>query len=642
MKEVKSIYNIENLSEELYEHAGGKAIEYKSIFEAGLVLPPTIILTSGVFDKFLLENDLVDSILEQLSQVETNQKSASKVAKRVKKLIVESQVPNSTKQELKMHYKKLAGLGQAPLRIFPSPLEPELEASMNVKGIESSFSFGFEDFLNDIKENWAEMFSEQALLYRESIQYEGSLSMGMVILKSPIAEVSTLVTTKNPLLQKNQIELNTILGTVEPLLRGELIGDRYVCNAETGDILEKSVVEQKWMAVYKLTKKKYLEHKLKISNVWRSKQKLSDKNIKSVVDYTSKLTNVVDYPFEAVFQLEMGKMILVEVSRIELITAVAEPGSNLEALKKKIENEVQETEAVVGEERTIESHLGESEIEEPEDDLSNVDEQKEAGNLEEIVDSDEQELPEIDLEEIDPEKEIKTIIDVVGTNWNLPEYVRFHKNLDLLINLSGQDYLAQNEKTELTSFMKYLENVLTHSHEDVVYELSAASDEFLKLQLEGIRKLRNNKQLKNLWVAISGIRNEDEYLNTKKQISLAKLRRSSTFKVLAMIDNAASAMMVEDIIESSCDGLIYNLDRIVENTLGEYKAGETPVGGVKKILKVSLKTASDHKADTYVIGEALDKDFGIQEIVKMGATGIGTKLADTLKTKERVKKASKI
>ncbi|MBN1331272.1 hypothetical protein JW978_00090 [Candidatus Dojkabacteria bacterium] len=637
MKDTKNIYSLESVTSDLADIIGMRVLEYKRLMDGMISIPQVFVLTTQAFDTFLIENDLVDRILEQLARMETSQDSAARIAKRIQRQIVDAPIPNSIRSELKMYYRKLAGLGQAPLRIFPSPVNSHLEASMEIKGIESSFSFGFEDFLNDIKSNWASIFSEKSLIYWERIQYEGPLSMGLLIMKSPIAEISAVVTTKNPLLQSNQIEINAILGTVEPFLRGELVGDRYVCNIENEEILEKSVVEQSWMAVYKLTKRNYQENKLKISNVWKSRQKLSDKNIQHVIEYTKLLKKIIDYPFEAVFQLELGKILLIEVREIEIVTALSESGSHLDDLKKKIESEIEEAapeQLEINEEPQMVEELGEE---------AEVDQ---ASTIDDADEVNESELPEIDITKIDTEKEIKTIIEVAGTDWNLPDYVRYHKNLDLLINRSGKDFFAGQSLSDKNAgvsekLIRYLEDVLSHSHENVVYQLNTNASS-LEIELEAVRKVRNKKHMKNLWIAVTGIRNEKEYMEIKKKIALAKLRRSSTLKILAVIDNAASAMVVGDIIEASTDGLIYNLDQIVENTIGFYKSGETPIEGIKEILKASLKTASDHKADTYVIGNALEKDFDIKEVIKMGATGIGTKLADTIKTKEKVKKVSSL
>lgn len=667
MKKFEYIREVSSIKEEELEFVGKQALLFRDISNKSILIPQAFVISSKAFDDFLLENDLVDQIISHLSEVESDPKSLPRVSKFITKLIREADMPSGIEKELKIYYKKLSGLGNAPLRFVPSFSNQALEDSVVVKELDNIFAFGFEDFLQDIKDNWANLFSREALEYRESIKYEGVLTQALLVEKSPIAEVSVHVSTHNPLLAKNSIEINAVLGIVEPFLRGDLTGDRYVCSLEQEEILEKVIVEQSWMSAYKLNKKKYREEKLKISNIWKSQQKLSDNNILKVVQIVKKIEDVVSYPFELTLQVELGKILLVNIVKQQVVEAIIDPGSNLDNLKKKIEQDIEDDIEEEIEEKKSKSSMKEY-VEEVRE-MVDKSELNSQNKIDKKVSSSKADggikVPlnqEIDTDSIGIDKPIKTVIEVVGTDWNLPEYVKNQRNVDILANISGDRFAKLIGKTykeikDLENLdehiSKYVSNVVVHSHVPVIYKFASdiysegaikgaarivGGNSIFDSEIQAIRKLRNSTKYKNLWVAIPYLRDEKEFMEVKKLISLAKLRRSSTFKIFAVVDNASSAMLVGDIIEASADGILYDVDSLIQNILGLYVPGETPVDGIFQILRNSLKIASEFKVDSYVFGESIDNDFDVKEIIKMGATGIGTNLKNVRQTKSKVKK----
>jgi len=68
--------------------------------------------------------------------------------------------------------------------------------------------------------------------------------------------------------------------------------------------------------------------------------------------------------------------------------------------------------------------------------------------------------------------------------------------------------------------------------------------------------------------------NDEMMKEFKKQLLGEKLRRTSTFKIYAILDNPAEIILADEIINTKIDGLIINMPRIVRQMQG-FKMDDT-------------------------------------------------------------------
>jgi len=75
------------------------------------------------------------------------------------------------------------------------------------------------------------------------------------------------------------------------------------------------------------------------------------------------------------------------------------------------------------------------------------------------------------------------------------------------------------------------------------------------MELSAIKRVRNKLGLKNLWLMIPFVRTPEELLEVKKIITSNKLFRSSSFKLLMMVEIPSNVILLEEFLKVGIDGV---------------------------------------------------------------------------------------
>src|SRR3989344_3601451 len=135
--------------------------------------------------------------------------------------------------------------------------------------------------------------------------------------------------------------------------------------------------------------------------------------------------------------------------------------------------------------------------------------------------------------------------------------------------------------------------------------------EIFKLELEAIKKVRNEKQLKNLWLMIPFVRTVDELVRVKEILESSGLKRSSDFKLWMMVEIPSNVVLLEDFIKVGIDGvsvgsndltmLILGTDR--DNNLVAKEFNEEDQAILWALERV-VKTARENNITSSLCGQA--------------------------------------
>ncbi len=79
--------------------------------------------------------------------------------------------------------------------------------------------------------------------------------------------------------------------------------------------------------------------------------------------------------------------------------------------------------------------------------------------------------------------------------------------------------------------------------------------EVFALELEAIKKVRNEMDLKNLWLMIPFVSSVEEMVEVKKLVAASGLYRSSSFKLFMMVEIPANVILLDDFIDVGIDGV---------------------------------------------------------------------------------------
>jgi len=558
-----------------------------------------------------------------------------------------------SRDEIENMYKKFSGFGRYAVKLKDSFTVKDLQLSLSESTTVIESIFGIDEIMSSIKILWTELFSATAMEYREKIRYEGPLTVAVVISKEPVAEISVISHGLSVLKSSNEVEIEAILGDIGPLLEGKLNGDRYMCNIETMELVEKNVIEQKWMIVSKFSKGEFKKYKLDISPVWKSRQKLSDEQVHKVLEITVALLREYKTAIDVKLAIELGKIFVLDLEVVKDVrNQLIDNSSNYLELRTKLENEpdnnVELDENEQDEENGGESLVEEPIVEEPRMIVQEIEEQPAKSIVDYVkevngaLEDSEGEGVEDDgeVEDIKSEKKLNTILSVYANDFDKSEYQKVRDNVEGIVMLSGEKFLSKLDgEANIKLLVEYIVSVAKYAHCPVIYKFAPnlLEGKLFSIETEAIRQIRNTLGNKNLWVSVPFVRTVEEFLEFKKMIFVSKLRRSPTFKIFTSIDNAASAMIVEDLIEAGTDGIIYELSILSKSSLGESGMDKGLNQGIKNLLKISLKSAADRRSKSIVNLEGFGENLDLQEIVSFGATAVAVDMNNVMKTKHQLK-----
>ncbi|MBW7953379.1 hypothetical protein H3C67_01190 [Candidatus Dojkabacteria bacterium] len=295
---------------------GDRANLLAEIEKVGVPIPTSFVVTNQAFDDFIVGADLVPFISERINNIDyTNKKKVKQSSKEIQEAIINARIPDIVSLPIEKAYSGLGGMLEAFVELRTSPARPELNEVNFSEGYLVENIKGVEMLLSALKELWAALFSEEALLFRASIAYEGPLTQAVLIQKHIQAEVSGIVYTQNKTSgMDTEMEIQAIMGLQSGIERLSLVPDSYFYNPSTEEIVNKKLVPQERM----LVRRGRVDHsdpvtEVAISPSWRKKQKLEDRFIINLGRVGSSLRNLYASNLEIEYAFEAGRFYIINI-----------------------------------------------------------------------------------------------------------------------------------------------------------------------------------------------------------------------------------------------------------------------------------------------------------------------------------------
>ncbi|MEM3369563.1 MAG: phosphoenolpyruvate synthase [Candidatus Micrarchaeia archaeon] len=154
--------------------------------------------------------------------------------------------------------------------------------------------------------------------------------------------------------------------------------------------------------------------------------------------------------------------------------------------------------------------------------------------------------------------------------------------------------------------------------------------ELFKMELKAIKKVREEFQLKNVWLMIPFVRRSEQIVKIKKIMEEEGLHQSKDFKLWIMVEVPSTVFMIEEICQTGIDGisigsndltqLILGVDR--DNSSIAYEFDERSTAVLRAIQYV-IKVCRKYGVTTSICGQAPSVYPEIAErLVEFGTTSI--------------------
>lgn len=150
------------------------------------------------------------------------------------------------------------------------------------------------------------------------------------------------------------------------------------------------------------------------------------------------------------------------------------------------------------------------------------------------------------------------------------------------------------------------------------------------LELEAIKKVRNIRGYKNLWIMIPFVRTIKELILVKKLISSFGLYRSENFKIWMMVELPSNVILLEKFIDVGIDGISIGSNDLTQLFLGvdrdnsevsrEFdEQNESVLWAIERVIKICNK----RKVTSSICGQAASMYPSLLEnMIKWGITSV--------------------
>lgn len=242
---MKYVLWFDQISKDDVPLAGGKGANLGEMFRLGLPVPSGFAVTTAAFDRLMQINNLGVAISDIIKSTNVEDTAALLAAsEKIKKMIVEQEMPMDIKQEITDSYKNLsysdkivdqkllslisAGRGLAVVAVRSSATAEDLPGA-SFAGQQASFLNvkGIKDVIEGVKKCWASLFEPRAIFYRARNKFEKS-SISVIIQRMVNADKSGVMFTVDPVTGEDNIVIEATWGLGEYLVLGEVDPDHYV------------------------------------------------------------------------------------------------------------------------------------------------------------------------------------------------------------------------------------------------------------------------------------------------------------------------------------------------------------------------------------------------------------------------------
>lgn len=157
-----------------------------------------------------------------------------------------------------------------------------------------------------------------------------------------------------------------------------------------------------------------------------------------------------------------------------------------------------------------------------------------------------------------------------------------------------------------------------------------ADPEVFKLELEAIKKVRDEYKLKNLWLMIPFVRTLDEFKTVRELIHGEGLKQTRDFKLWIMCEVPSTVFLIDQFCELGIDGVSIGSNDLTQLTLGTDRDNETLATGfderdaaVLTAIKHVVKRCKAHGVTVSLCGQApsVYPEFA-EKLVEFGVTSM--------------------
>lgn len=303
---------------------GGKGANLGEMTKAGFPVPYGFCVTTESYKEFIKHNNLTEFISQVIR--DANLDNISRIGEKIREKVSQSEIPEQVEQEIVRAiyqagvdtYYAVRSSATAEDLAFAS-FAGQQDTYLNIKGEIS--------LLNSVRNCWASLFTDRAILYRiqNNIEHE-KVHMSVVVQKMVLPEVSGIMFTADPESgHRGMISIDASYGLGEALVSGLVSPDIYKFRKSSRQIDSKTIAE-KQLAIMPIEGGG--TQKVEITCEKSTSQVMSDSQIQSLAELGMKIEKHYGCPQDIEWCISRGsegKLYIVQSRAITSLFPLPEP-----------------------------------------------------------------------------------------------------------------------------------------------------------------------------------------------------------------------------------------------------------------------------------------------------------------------------
>lgn len=318
----------EELGKDDVNVAGGKGANLGELTQAGIPVPPGFVVTAATYQRFMKETGISDEIMDILNELDVNEnKELQEAARKIKKIIMETPVPQEIKNIITEAYNALC------TRIGKDDIYVAIRSSATAEDLpEASFAGQQDTYLNIrgtldvahyIQKCWASLFGARAIFYREENNFDhNKVYIAVVVQEMVNADKAGVMFTVHPSTGEEKILIEAAWGLGEAVVSGTVTPDTYWVDKNTGKLLEYQISEKNVMF------KRDPEHgktvKVPVPPEIKNKQVLNDEELARLAELGRNIQNHYNFPQDTEWAIENDKVYMLQSRPVTTLEKTAE------------------------------------------------------------------------------------------------------------------------------------------------------------------------------------------------------------------------------------------------------------------------------------------------------------------------------
>ncbi|MDD3361805.1 MAG: PEP/pyruvate-binding domain-containing protein [Hespellia sp.] len=338
---MKYLVKLQELKKDDVRTGGGKASNLGELLRGGFQVPEGFCVNSAGFWQFIKSNN-IDSEIEKVVNAanDDNRTELHELIENLKQIIKAGNFSEDLRTEIESLYNEL--LKGKKVAVRSSATAEDLKDASFAGQQETYLGvIGIDELMNKIKECFASLYDDRAILYRKKMGFNSlNVALAVVVQAMIGSDVSGVSFTENPVSRNSdEIMLNASYGLGESIVSGQVNPDIFIYSKSKKEIVSKTL-GSKQTAIYMNANNgtDIVETDVEKRKIYS----LTNEQIAEIAEVSEKIEAMYKMPMDIEWAYENGKLYILQARAVTTLNTETKTETKTETATQEEKNDKQE------------------------------------------------------------------------------------------------------------------------------------------------------------------------------------------------------------------------------------------------------------------------------------------------------------